>query len=61
LIYRDAKSKEPTKHQYDFDPGVPGCINFIRSNGLEGHIKLTIETNHATLAGHTVGHTCGTG
>jgi len=36
--------------------GAPGCINFIRSNGLEGHIKLNIETNHATLAGHTVGH-----
>jgi xylose isomerase len=53
-FYFEPKPKEPTKHQYDFDAAA--CINFIRSNGLEGHIKLNIETNHATLAGHTIAH-----
>ena len=50
----EPKPKEPTKHQYDFDAAA--CINFIRANGLEKHIKLNIETNHATLAGHTMHH-----
>ena len=50
----EPKPKEPTKHQYDFDSA--NCINFIRSYGLEDHIKLNIETNHATLAGHTMEH-----
>jgi xylose isomerase len=50
----EPKPKEPTKHQYDFDAAA--CINFIRANGLEGHVKLNIETNHATLAGHTMQH-----
>jgi len=50
----EPKPKEPTKHQYDFDAAT--CINFIRTYGLEGHIKLNIETNHATLAGHEVVH-----
>ncbi len=50
----EPKPKEPTKHQYDFDSA--NCINFIRTYGLEDHIKLNIETNHATLAGHTMEH-----
>lgn len=50
----EPKPKEPTKHQYDFDAAA--CINFLRANGLEKHIKLNIETNHATLAGHTMQH-----
>ena len=50
----EPKPKEPTKHQYDFD--AANCINFIRTYGLEEHIKLNIETNHATLAGHTMEH-----
>jgi xylose isomerase len=50
----EPKPKEPTKHQYDFDAAA--CINFIRQNGLEKHVKLNIETNHATLAGHTMMH-----
>jgi xylose isomerase len=53
-FYFEPKPKEPTKHQYDFDAAA--CINFIRSNGLEGKIKLNIETNHATLAGHELHH-----
>jgi len=50
----EPKPKEPTKHQYDFDAAA--CLNFIRSYGLEDHVKLNIETNHATLAGHTMMH-----
>lgn len=50
----EPKPKEPTKHQYDFDAAA--CLNFIRQYGLEDHVKLNIETNHATLAGHTMMH-----
>lgn len=50
----EPKPKEPTKHQYDYDAAA--CINFLRANGLEDHVKLNIETNHATLAGHTMEH-----
>ena len=50
----EPKPKEPTKHQYDFD--AANCINFIRAYGLEDHFKLNLETNHATLAGHTMQH-----
>ena len=53
-FYFEPKPKEPTKHQYDFDAAA--CINFLRAYGLTDHIKLNIETNHATLAGHTVEH-----
>jgi xylose isomerase len=53
-FYFEPKPKEPTKHQYDFDAAA--CINFLRAYGLQGHVKLNIETNHATLAGHTVEH-----
>ena len=48
------KPKEPTKHQYDFD--VASGIAFLRTFGLERHFKFNIETNHATLAGHTFQH-----
>ena len=50
----EPKPKEPTKHQYDFDAAA--CLNFIRQYDLEEHVKLNIETNHATLAGHTMMH-----
>ena len=50
-FYFEPKPKEPTKHQYDFDAAA--CINFLRAYGLADHVKLNIETNHATLAGHT--------
>jgi len=53
-FYFEPKPKEPTKHQYDFDAAA--CINFLRAYGLADHVKLNIETNHATLAGHTVEH-----
>ena len=51
-FYFEPKPKEPTKHQYDFDAAA--CINFLRAYGLEKHVKMNIETNHATLAGHTM-------
>ena len=50
----EPKPKEPTKHQYDFDAAA--CLNFIGRNGLDGVVKLNLETNHATLAGHTMMH-----
>ncbi len=53
-FYFEPKPKEPTKHQYDFDAAA--CINFLRAYGLADHVKLNIETNHATLAGHSVEH-----
>ena len=53
-FYFEPKPKEPTKHQYDFD--CAACINFLRAYGLADKVKMNIETNHATLAGHTVEH-----
>ena len=53
-FYFEPKPKEPTKHQYDYDSAA--CINFLRAYGLEKHVKMNIETNHATLAGHTMQH-----
>jgi xylose isomerase len=50
----EPKPKEPTKHQYDFD--VASGIAFLRTYGLERHFKFNIETNHATLAGHSFQH-----
>ncbi|MGN6643713.1 MAG: xylose isomerase [Verrucomicrobiota bacterium] len=59
-FYIEPKPKEPTKHQYDSDAAA--CLNFLREYDLLQHFKLNIETNHATLAGHTMQHeleTCG--
>lgn len=50
----EPKPKEPTKHQYDFD--VAACMNFLRINGLQDRVKMNIEANHATLAGHSMMH-----
>ncbi|MDB6093038.1 MAG: xylose isomerase [Verrucomicrobia bacterium] len=50
----EPKPKEPTKHQYDFD--VAAGVAFLRTYGLERNFKFNIETNHATLAGHTFQH-----
>ncbi|QEG42940.1 xylose isomerase [Roseimaritima ulvae] len=50
----EPKPKEPTKHQYDSDAAA--CMNFLRAYDLQDHFKLNIETNHATLAGHTMMH-----
>jgi xylose isomerase len=53
-FYIEPKPKEPTKHQYDSDAAA--CLNFLREYGLMDDFKLNIETNHATLAGHTMQH-----
>jgi xylose isomerase len=50
----EPKPKEPTKHQYDFDCAT--CVGFLKTYGLDPYFKLNIETNHATLAGHTFPH-----
>jgi xylose isomerase len=50
----EPKPKEPTKHQYDSDAAA--CLNFLRAYDLLPHLKLNIETNHATLAGHEMMH-----
>jgi len=50
----EPKPKEPTKHQYDYD--CAAVVAFLRTYGLEKSFKLNIETNHATLAGHTMQH-----
>ncbi len=53
-FYIEPKPKEPTKHQYDFDTAT--VIGFLRKYGLDKDIKMNIEANHATLAGHTFQH-----
>src|SRR5256886_1524524 len=53
-FYIEPKPKETTKHQYDSDAAA--CLNFLRQYDLINHLKLNLETNHATLAGHSMQH-----
>lgn len=53
-FYIEPKPKEPTKHQYDSDAAA--CLNFLREYNLLPYFKLNLETNHATLAGHSMQH-----
>jgi xylose isomerase len=53
-FYIEPKPGEPTTHQYDSDAAA--CLNFLREYNLLPHFKLNIETNHATLALHTMRH-----
>lgn len=53
-FYIEPKPREPSTHQYDSDSAA--CLNFLREHDLLGELKLNIETNHATLAGHTMMH-----
>jgi xylose isomerase len=53
-FYIEPKPKEPTKHQYDFDAAA--CHAFLQKYDLMPHLKMNIEANHATLAGHTFHH-----
>ncbi len=55
-FYIEPKPREPTTHQYDSDAAA--CLNFLREYHLLEHFKLNLETNHATLAGHTMHHEC---
>jgi len=50
----EPKPMEPTKHQYDHD--AASVHGFLLQFGLEREIKLNIEANHATLAGHSFQH-----
>jgi xylose isomerase len=50
----EPKPKEPTTHQYDSDAAA--CMAFLRTYGLEKEFKFNLETNHATLAGHSMFH-----
>lgn len=53
-ILLEPKPKEPTAHQYDFD--VATVYGFLKQFGLENEVRVNIEANHATLAGHTFEH-----
>lgn len=53
-FYIEPKPKEPMKHQYDVDTAT--VIGFLKTYGLENYFKVNIETNHATLAMHTMQH-----
>ena len=53
-FYIEPKPREPSTHQYDSDSAA--CLNFLREYNLLDHFKLNLETNHATLAGHTMEH-----
>jgi xylose isomerase len=53
-FFIEPKPKEPNKHQYDSDAAA--CLNFLREFDLFDDFQLNIETNHATLAGHSMLH-----
>ena len=53
-ILIEPKPREPSKHQYDFDTAT--VYGFLCRHGLEKEIKVNIEANHATLAGHSFEH-----
>ncbi|ADO70176.1 xylose isomerase [Stigmatella aurantiaca] len=53
-ILIEPKPMEPTKHQYDYD--VSTVYGFLERSGLAKEVKVNIEVNHATLAGHTFDH-----
>ncbi len=53
-ILIEPKPQEPTKHQYDYDTAT--VHGFLTQYGLEKEIKVNIEANHATLAGHSFHH-----
>lgn len=53
-ILIEPKPQEPAKHQYDYDSAT--VYGFLQRYGLEHEIKVNIEVNHATLAGHDFNH-----
>ena len=53
-ILIEPKPFEPTKHQYDFDSATVHA--FLQAFDLVDEVKLNIEVNHATLAGHDFHH-----
>jgi xylose isomerase len=53
-ILIEPKPHEPTAHQYDVDTQT--VYGFLLRYGLEKDVKVNIEANHATLAGHSFEH-----
>ena len=53
-ILVEPKPMEPAKHQYDHDAAT--VYGFLARHKLLGEVKLNIEANHATLAGHSFEH-----
>jgi xylose isomerase len=53
-ILVEPKPREPSKHQYDYD--VAALFAFLQRFDLEKEVKANLESNHATLAGHTFEH-----
>ena len=53
-ILVEPKPMEPTKHQYDHD--VATVFGFLQRFGLEKEVRVNLECNHATLAGHSFEH-----
>jgi xylose isomerase len=53
-ILIEPKPKEPTSHQYDFDAAT--VYGFLKRFGLEKEVRVNLEANHATLAGHSFEH-----
>jgi xylose isomerase len=50
----EPKPREPSKHQYDYDTAT--VSGFLIKYGLEKEVKMNLEANHATLAGHSFEH-----
>jgi xylose isomerase len=53
-ILIEPKPREPSKHQYDYDTAT--VAGFLTKLGLEKEVKMNLEANHATLAGHSFEH-----
>ncbi len=53
-ILIEPKPQEPTKHQYDYDVGT--VYGFLKKYDLLEDVKMNLEANHATLAGHSFEH-----
>ncbi len=53
-ILIEPKPREPSKHQYDFD--TASVYGLLVRYGLEKEVKVNLEANHATLAGHSFEH-----
>ena len=53
-FYIEPKPGEPMTHQYDYDSAT--VLGFLREFDLFDDIKINIEANHCTLAGHTFEH-----
>jgi xylose isomerase len=54
FVLIEPKPREPSKHQYDYD--VATVFGMLQQWGLEKEVKVNIEANHATLAGHSFEH-----